>query len=434
MQNLFSKIVLAILLTFNFLLFNCSSHQHKKIINPSDYESYLISKNDDKSLENINKDLIFWQNKIKQDSNAIFLAKKANLLAKRFKVSGNINDLLESDRLLEAASLMVKESEVGHLFSLCMNSITQHQFRRALEYTRKTEKIGENKYVTALLASDVQLELGNLKTAKALLSEFDKQNDFNVLLRKAKLTDQEGDLEGAIKLMEQAFENVKANPKNPNYTWALSNLGDMYGHAGRIEDSYKAYLQVLKADKDYLYALKGIAWIAFSNDGNTKEAKRILQYIQSRSFAPDLDLTLAEIAEYEENENEKQRLLLQFKKNVEKPEYGDMYAKYLILLEAEEYKNYQKAIKLAENEVKNRPTVQSYDLLAWSLFLKGEKAKAEKIAREFVENQSSEPEIIYHLGVILNNKALLKEALEAHYELGPIAEKNILEKVRSSKK
>jgi hypothetical protein len=41
---------------------------------------------------------------------------------------------------------------------------------------------------------------------------------------------------------------------------------------GRIQESYDSYLKNIRID-NYSYALKGIAWIVFSHERNTKEAK-----------------------------------------------------------------------------------------------------------------------------------------------------------------
>jgi hypothetical protein len=43
---------------------------------------------------------------------------------------------------------------------------------------------------------------------------------------------------------------------------------------GRIQESYDSYLKTLAIDPNYSYALKGIAWIVFSHERNTKEAKK----------------------------------------------------------------------------------------------------------------------------------------------------------------
>jgi tetratricopeptide (TPR) repeat protein len=104
------------------------------------------------------------------------------------------------------------------------------------------------------------------------------------------------------------------------------------------------------------------------------------------------------------------------------------------LLLAEHPEQLQKAYELALEEVKSRPTAQSYDLLAWTLYKKGDYKTALKMAEMYVVNKTFEPEALFHLAKIyrannLNEKAaeLRKELLESTYELGPLMEQEIVQ-------
>lgn len=169
--------------------------------------------------------------------------------------------------------------------------------------------------------------------------------------------------------MEQAFEEVKPLNSKSMYCWIMSNLGDMYWHAGRMQESYKAYLGVLQKDTSYIHALKGIAWIAYSHDNNTVEAKRILLYILSQTKMPDLYITLAEIAEWEGDIAHKEIYIRKFLSEVEQSVYGEMYNKYLIKTYIS-LNQFDRAQAIAEREVNSRPTPETYDWLAWTCFKK----------------------------------------------------------------
>ena len=206
----------------------------------------------------------------------------------------------------------------------------------------------------------------------------------------------------------------------------------MYGHDNRFSDAYRAYLEVLNKEPENLYALKGIAWLAFSHDRNTNEAKHILKYLSALHPVPDYDLLLAEIEEYENNSYEKERFLERFTTKVNNPLYGDMYNKYVFYLFTDEIKNTGKALSIAEKEVSSRPTAQSFDLLAWAKYQTGKKEEAVQIMQSYVENKNFEPEALYHLGVIyagIGNsrkaKNFLKQAQNSVFELGPVMEKQI---------
>jgi len=141
---------------------------------------------------------------------------------------------------------------------------------------------------------------------------------------------------------------------------------------------------------------------------------------------------LAEIAELDGNQMDKVDYLKKFKSLVAIPAYKYMYHKYLAILEADEFQNPDAAVAIAMEEIANRPTPQSYDLLAWAYYQQKNFQDALSVATRQVENQTFEPEAFYHLGIIYQangnyEKAsyYLHEALESEFELGPSISKKI---------
>jgi tetratricopeptide (TPR) repeat protein len=275
-----------------------------------------------------------------------------------------------------------------------------------------------------LILTDVEMELGGDDWAGKILESFTNKNSFAWLIRKAKLKDHEGDLDSAIMLIEQAYERIKGNKTLS--IWALTNLGDMYGHDGRLEEAYKNYLKVLDLDPNDDYSLKGIAWIALSNDHKLNEAKAIINVLSDRKRMPEAHLMLAEIASLENDESERIHQLQLFKAMVDNADYRLMYNKYLATIEAGDFKNPQRCIAIAKEEINNRPTTQSYDLLAYGYHMNGESKKALKIVNDHVLERTFEPESLYHMGMIYKSNGfinegnkMLREALESSFELGP---------------
>ena len=188
--------------------------------------------------------------------------KLAGLYASHFKISGEISDLELSDSLYHTILKANPTGSVEIYQSLAANAITQHKFRLAKEYVDKALAIKDKKAASLMMLTDVSLELGDYATARRTLQQFKNKNSFAYLIREVKLKDHEGDLEGAITSMEWAYQRIEGNKELAQ--WALSNLADMYGHAGRIPDSYETYLRALEINPHNDYALKGIAWIALS--------------------------------------------------------------------------------------------------------------------------------------------------------------------------
>ncbi len=411
------------------------SDRPESIANPSDYASIVDSLSTAKSkiLVNYNSSIAFWENKLtKQPRGYLYMQKLATLYQKKFMLTGDVQLLNLASKSLEQANELNPLPSVSVKHQLASNAISRHDFKTAVQYQFDALQIGEKEYLSNLLLFDGLMETGEFKSAAKLLNRLPEKESFGYLIRASKLEDHLGDLESAIFHMEQALAKVRQD-KGELYLWALSNLGDMYGHAGNIKDAYQSYLEVLHAAPYYDYALKGIAWIAFAHDQNVTEAKRLLSIIKAnRVSSPDITLKMAEMAEFEGDLLLKNRYLNSFKEEVSLPAYGKMYHKHLAIIAAEEEKSFQQAIQLAGQEIKNRATPQSYELLAWSYYQMGEYEKAYAVGKNYVDGATFEPEAAYHLGLIYlaageKNDAyrLLKEAKESAFELGP----NVMQKI-----
>lgn len=406
------------------------------VVRPADYSNYLNSKYFETNCKEIAQNLEFWEKKLHADpGNFVYQKKIAGLLAADFKQSGNINQLHRSDSLLHLVNSRIP-NQTGVLLSLAANAITRHAFREAEKYTTEAYLIGENKFVSSLVLTDVHLERGDFFAADYLLSEVASTGHFDYLIRKVKLLDQQGQLGAAILTMEQAAALAKASGSKDLVNWSLSNLADMYGHDGRIEKSYQTFLEALSYKPSDLHALKGIAWIAFSQDKNTTEAKRILNFLRSVQPVPDYDLMLSEIAEFEGDENTAAALQNKFLAKASNPTYGNMYKSYCCTIQSTLAGGASKALLLAEEEVQERPHPMSYALLAWSAYQNGAVPRALDILQNHVIGQTEEPVALYFAGAIFKAsgkktqaKKYLAEARDASFELGPVIKAEIVEKL-----
>ncbi len=426
-----------LLLSISILLITSCSNK-KVITNTDDYAHYMREGLVANEVEKINSEINFWQEKLATDTSSyVYMLELASNYLRLFRTNGTIESLQKGDSLLKRSSAKLNDSDPEILYSLSQNAISQHKFLLAASYSQQAEIAQGDKYTICLLQFDSNMELGRYKEAFTSLEKLKDKTAFDYLIRKAKWEDHKGNLDAAIVLMEQAFELVK-NKKKSLYCWTLSNLSDMYGHAGRVEDAYKGYIEVLKKDPANLYCLKGIAWIAYAHDNKTAESKRILQYILSQTAMPDLKLVLAQIAETENNEEEKKKLINEFVATVTKPGYGDMYNKYLLEIYTDEFKDYDKAFAIADKELKNRFTPETCDWMAWVYYNKGDITKALEFSKSYVHKLTFEPDATMHTAFIYaangkkeEAKMLLQECLESSFELGPVATRQIEQKLQT---
>jgi tetratricopeptide (TPR) repeat protein len=419
-------------LLFVFTILICAScDSNHTITDPRDYDKYL-SYSMSTSIDPVVKEMKFWSDRLKENArDEIAMSKVAGLYAARFKISGDVRDLQLSDSLYQSMLKTKAAGSVEIYHSLATNAITQHKFPLAKDYIEKAIALKDKKAASLMILTDVSLEIGDYATARRTLQQFKNKNSFAYLVREVKLKDHEGDLESAITSMERAYNRIKGNEEQAQ--WALSNLADMYGHAGRLEDAYETYLKALEINPKDDYSLKGIAWIALSYDHNTRESKRIINILASRKKMPELHLLLAEVASFEGNEHEKIAQLKMFKSLVSRPAYKNMYYKYLAVIEAEDFNDPGATVEIAKAEIANRPTPQSFDLLAWGLYHQGKYSQALDVASRNVEGQTFEPDAYYHLGMIYlangdrrKSKQYLEAALKSEFELGPSLTREIV--------
>jgi len=422
------------LLSLGIILVGCENNQEQpeQITSMADYNAYLKLTHNE-VLQRTKEDYNFWEKKHeKEPSQFPYLVKVAASQSKLFNETGKIEYLIEAEKNLIRANNKTAYKNTAYLQSLAHNYISQHKFKQALNVLKKAEHIGENLEATEKMLFDVYMELGAFEKAKSYLDTFNDFNDFDYLIRLAKWSDHRGDLESAIKYMEQAEIIGLASNIASLKQWVYTNLADYYGHDGQINKSYGYYLKALEIDPNDAYAKKGIAWIVYSHEKNPNEALRILDHITEHYKSPDYYLLKSEIAEYKGDNEMKLYYTNLYKKAVSNTAYGDMYNKHSTLLFANEKHETAKALELAYTEIKNRPTPESYDLLAWTHFKEGKITDALYIMETHVVGKTFEPQALFHLAKIyLANgehekaKALKKELVESTFELGPLMARSI---------
>lgn len=406
------------------LMFGCAKNEPSKVTFAADYNKYLSAK--ETSTEAALTELAFWQSRLTEDSlNTIALGKLSGLYNTLFSLTGNISELKTAELLTKKALPISARDKDTYLRSLAHNYITQHRFKEAKVLLDSAYSFPDNKRATEFMLFDVSMELGDYAMADEILEKIKNNSDYNYLIRLSKWSDHKGNLDAAIRYMEQAKTIAEAGGIKSLKIWTYSNIADFYGHAGRLKDAYKHYLMTLELQPDNAYAKKGIAWIVYASEKNTAEAIRILDAVSANHKAPDYFLLKAEIAEFDENLSEAKKLEKMFVNVVDNKDYGGMYNTYLIDLFAKTKP--EKALKLAEEEVSNRATPETYQLLAYAQLLAGKKNEALITIEKYVSGKTFEPEATYTKALVYKANGMLEripelkaELKEAAFELGPV--------------
>tara|TARA_R110000765_G_scaffold297949_1_gene393084 strand:- start:214 stop:1491 length:1278 start_codon:yes stop_codon:yes gene_type:complete len=411
------------------LVSSCGTKNQDAVAQKNDYDKYLVSN----EVETSSKYFDLWNSKIRPDSMQLtsfgIVGGEYN---RYFQQTGNIEFLKKAEKSLKKAVDIANIGRPGYYRALARNYISQHRFREALKLADSAAIIGGDKSETQSLYFDVHMELGNYQLAEKYLDSIKNMSDFGYMIRLAKWNDYKGDLDTTINFMEMARTKAELGKNRELMLWSYTNLGDYYGHAGRIQDSYNQYLKALEIDADNAYAKKGIAWIVFSNDKNPVEAIRILDSVTKTYNAPDYFLLKAEIADYMDDDLIRTKNLDQYFTRVKNEMYGDMYNAYNLGLYIDETKQFDKALLLAQTEVDNRPTPESYSWLGYSYLKNGEINKAVEVIDAHVYGKTFEPALLFQAAEVYKANGeeekvneLKGELIGALYELGPNMEKQV---------
>ncbi len=422
MKNVFASMCLSV------LLLGCNGQGDKDVTfatNPEDYTSFLQA-DPIKSYASALEEKEFWSKRLGSDSTGIGdLGPLAGAYSKLFETSGAIQHLKDAEQVYKKAiTVAAIKIQDGYKRALAKNYITQHRFKDAITLLEESYAGISNKHATELLLFDCYLEVGAYSKALQLLKKIENINQFDYLIRISKWSDHQGDLSAAIGYMEKALTIANSRKNLALQIWTNTNIADYYGHQGDIKASYNHYLKTLALQPDHAYAKKGIAWILYSKEHNITQASVLIDHLLKNHNLPDYYLLKAEMASYQGDSVLSEEYMQQFFTLANNPLYGDMYNTHKIraLVKTDPYK----ALQLAQKEVDNRTTPQSYQLLALAQLASNDTQEALATITNFVVGKTSEPMALFYCAQVYKANGMLDKVtalkttlLPASYELGP---------------
>lgn len=428
MKNLFSLFaILAILSSCN--------HDKKSIVEAT-YIDSLINNYTEPAVATNAADIKFWGSRLDTAhpgySNEL---KYSSVLAARFGLIGNIQDLKSSDSILKVIAKTYNYKEAAPYTSLIPRSISQHKFNEADTFLTKAKELGIKKYDDGAYSFDVNFELGRYPLAIENLNSIRDPKDYGYQFRTSKLEHYKGNLDSAIHAMLSAASLAGNNPTL--IAAALSNAADLYIHDGQIEQAYNLYKKSIAAYSSDLHSIMGIGWIALVHDKHDSLAKKIFHFVAGKTQAPDPILKLSQAAELNNDSASIKKYAQQFVDMTSNPLYGTMYNKYLVELYTGTLNNPAKAEAVAENEIANRQTPQTYAWYVWCLYFNNKKDEAYKVYEEHVSGKPLEGIELYWMGKFMkglgkgyNANEFFKAAEKNKYDLSPSMMKDLEENLK----
>ncbi len=412
------------------LFVSCKNNNHP-VVSSVFADSLIINYTTPAAVKINETDLQFWKNRIQPDfSDYINSIRYAAALITRFHLLGNIKDVKYSDSVLLKIASDFNSKEVGPYFSLVGHYILQHRFKEADSIFQIAKNIGLKKYETAATSFDVNFELGRISLAKAELKNIQFENDYGYQFRKSKMMHYNGELDSSVIAMQKAVEN--AGQDEGLKLAALSNVGDLFIHAGKMDKAYNSFVECIKINAADLHSIMGIGWVALVNDKNDSLAERIFQFVKTKTQSPDPLFKLIAVAEQSGDSILELKYARAFEQKVTDTLYGNMYNKYLIQLYTGILNNPATAEAIAKRELQNRSTPQTYAWYVWSLLCNKKKDEAYSVYQKYVSGKPLEGLELYWMGKLMqtlnkgyNAKQYFKEAAKNKYDLNPSVVKDL---------
>jgi hypothetical protein len=412
-------------------IFNSCSNKNKNIVDTVFVDS-LLDHYSISVLQKLNgQDLIFWKDRLDKAPLGYVEAQQfAGTLSGRFHLYGDITDLKTADSIMHWINLQYKEKDAGPIRTLAGYAMLQHRFTEANDLVQQALEIGSDRYASELLNFDAAFELGRTLLVKDILKKIRSTNEYGYFFRLSKYEHLQGELDSSIAAMNKAAE--LAGTSTGLRQTAISNTADLYMHAADTKNANELYMKSIKLDASDLHSLMGIGWIALVHDKKDTLAEKIFRFVQSKTKSPEVLWKLAQVAEQRGDSISEKKYADVFVGIVSDTVYGNMYNKYLIDL----YSNFlnvpAKAVTIAERELKNRCTPQTYSWYVWSLFKNGQNDQALELYNKYVSGKPLEGLELYYMGKFMkglkkgyNADQYFKVAYKNRYDLSPAKQKDL---------
>ena len=411
-------------------LTSCNSG-NKVIISPIYIDSLIKNYNEAAAIKANDDDIRFWEQRIVHNTPQFLEpAKYAAALKARFSLLGDIADMKKADSILYATAAAFNGKESSPYLSLSGHAITEHRFKDADSLLRLAKTIGIKKYESFAASFDVDFELGRIRPAEYDLKGIYDPGNYGYQFRQSKMMHYKGDMDSSINAMQKAADLAAADPSLRGI--ALSNVGDLYIHAGKPAKAYDCYRECIKLNSADMHSIMGIGWIALVHDKNDSLAEKIFLFVAGKTQTPDPLFKLVGAAEQGSDTAKEMRYAKAFAEKASSEIYGTMYNKYLLQVYIGILNDPAAALAITQKELTIRSTPQTYAWYAWALVNNNKPDEAYKIYEQYISGKPLEGLELYWMGKMMqklgkgyNAGEFFSEAKKSKYDLSPAEWKDL---------
>ncbi len=302
--------------------------------------------------------------------------------------------------------------------------LNQHHFDDGLAVAQQAKNIiPYNAFVHGILV-DGNVEMGNYDSALACAQiMMNIRPDLRSYARVAYLREIHGDNNGAIKAMKKAI--AAGAPGDEATEWSRIQIGHLYENIGDLKNAEMNYQIALNERPGYIYALAGLAHLAFA----TKDYSKAINYYEQAAkdandgaFKEELATAYFLAGQKEKAIKLTNEVINELSKNAKAANADESIGHYADKELAYAYlaiNNYDKAIEHALLEYNRRPkNIEVNETVAWVYYKKGETSKSLPYIKVALITNSKNPTLLCRAGLIFakngdesNGKKYIQAAL-----------------------
>src|SRR6058998_741654 len=372
------------------------------------------------------RSIAFFEGRLAQDPGNFMIA--GQLVARymlRFQVSANLADVRRAEDLARAVLPLV--SDTGGAFArLGAVYLTQHKFAESYDAARRAVAWNPRNQGALGVLFDAAVATGRYAVAESALARL-TPGRLPYQFRAAHMLSMQGRMDGAYHALDHACRQLERSQARPQaLAWCLTELAKIQlARDGEGEAAAAAlYRQALQVQPGYRAGIEGLADLAFARR-DWRKARDLFGQIAVDAH-PDLYLRLAEVHRALGELTVAERFERQFLAVARAPDAEALYAHPLSLYYASSPVTIDTALAIARRDVARRPAVESYDVLSWVLFHRGDIVQALGASDQARGFGSPTPTMNYHRARILDalgrnteSAALLKPVLSQPSLLEP---------------
>jgi tetratricopeptide (TPR) repeat protein len=298
----------------------------------------------------------------------------------------------------------------------------RHEFASALKEAEiLNRRMPDDIQVYGFLA-DANIELGHYTEAEKAAQWMLNLRPGNIggLTRGAYLRELMGDVEGAIELMIEAYQETPP-AEVEDRAWIMVQVAHLQASLGRLDVAEHLLKTALDLFPDYHYALENLAQIRTAQQKD-QEAVELLRRRNQNVPQPESIYALAEALERAGRQEAARVAYTQFLDSARRQtQLADNANRELVFYFTEHGANPAEALRIATMEYERRQDVFTLDAYAWALYSNGQFAAAQQQMDRALAYGTRNPKFFFHTGVIASKlhespKAarFLKQSLESN--------------------